>query len=172
MKKILAFSGSNSKQSINQQFVIAAANLIEGAEVEVLNLRDYEAPVYGIDLEIEHGFPPTMVELNKKFDEADGFLISTPEHNGSMPAAFKNVIDWISRQEVKVFRDKPTVFLSTAPGPRGGASALEHLVAIMPYRGAEIVGQYSLGSFSENYENGSLNTEVTNELKSVVNKLV
>ena len=172
MKRIIAFSGSNSEHSINQQLVVVAADLIEGADVEVINLRDFDAPLYGIDREQEEGFPSSMVSLHKKFDEADGFLVATPEHNGSMPAVLKNTIDWLSRMEGKVFREKPTVFLSTSPGPRGAISALDHLVTIMPYRGAEVVGHYSLPSFGENYSNGKLSDDHESKLKEVVNNLV
>lgn len=172
MSKILAFSGSNSKNSINQQLVHAVATLVEGHEVEVISLRDYTAPVYGIDLEVEEGMPQAMQSLKDKMREADGFIVSTPEHNGSMSAVLKNTIDWLSRIEQKVFDDKPTVFMSTSPGPRGGASALEHLVTVMPYRGANIVGHYSLGSFGDHYNDGSLDETTSLEIKKVLNKLI
>lgn len=97
-----------------------------------------------------------MKALQEKMGEADGFIVSSPEHNGSMPAVLKNSIDWVSRLGRKVFNDKPTVFLTTSPGPRGGASALAHLLAIMPYQGAQVVGGYSLGSFHEKVEQGTL----------------
>jgi NAD(P)H-dependent FMN reductase len=172
MSKIIAFSGSNSSQSINQQFINATAPLINGVEVEVIDLRDYPAPLYGIDLEVSDGIPSSMQSLKNKLQEADGFLISSPEHNGSMPAVLKNTIDWLSRIEQKVFDDKPTVFMSTSPGPRGGMSALEHLVAIMPYRGAKIVGSYSLGSFGENVVDGKLSKEKQTELLPILSELV
>ena len=174
MKKVLAFSGSNSKASLNQRLVTLSSELIndENLNIEVISLRDYEAPIYGIDKEMDEGFPHSMKELKRKFDEVDGFLVSTPEHNGSMPAVLKNTIDWLSRMGGKVFQDKPTVFLSTSPGPRGGRSALEHLVAIMPYRGAKIVGHYSLGSFEENVVDGKLKESIEQELNEVLSVLV
>jgi len=172
MSKIIAFSGSNSGQSINQQFINATVPLFKGAEVEVIDLRDYPAPLYGIDLEMSEGIPASMQSLKEKLREADGFLISSPEHNGSMPAVLKNTIDWLSRIEQKVFDEKPTVFMSTSPGPRGGLSALDHLVTIMPYRGAKIVGSYSLGNFGENVVDGVLSEEKKTELLPILNKLV
>ena len=171
MSKIIAFSGSNSRKSINQQLINVISNVIENSEVEVIDLRDFDAPLYGVDREIEDGFPDSMIALNTKLSEADGFIISTPEHNGSMPAVLKNTIDWLSRIEQKVFNDKPTVFFSTSPGPRGGVSALEHLVSIMPYRGANVVGSYSLGSFGENVVDGKLNDEKALEIKKVLRKI-
>lgn len=149
MKKILGFSGSNSPQSINQRLVYIVSKNVIGAEVEIINLRDYTAPVFGVEEQAQSGIPTSIQSLHSKMQEADGFLISSPEHNGSMPAVFKNTIDWLSIIEMKVFMNKPTVFLATSPGPRGGASVLKHLLDIMPYRGANIIGGYALGSFNE-----------------------
>ena len=69
----------------------------------------------GIDLELESGIPANMVALKETLKQADGFIVATPEHNGSMSAVLKNTIDWLSRIEQKVFDDKPTIFMSTSP---------------------------------------------------------
>jgi NAD(P)H-dependent FMN reductase len=172
MGKILAFSGSNSKNSINQQLVHATGELVEGHEVEVVDLRDYDAPIYGIDLEVEKGIPASMKALSEKMKSADGYIISTPEHNGSMSALLKNTIDWLSRIEQKAFQNKPTLFMSASPGPRGGIAALSHLVDVMPYRGAEIVGHYALGSFGEHYNEGKLDAATKTEVKVIVESLI
>ena len=50
MKKIIAFGGSNSKNSINKELAAYTANQINNVEVEVLDLNDFELPLYGIDL--------------------------------------------------------------------------------------------------------------------------
>lgn len=159
MKKILAFSGSNSSESINQKLLQSILPLMEKVEVELIDLRNYPAEVFSVDIENESGFPQSMQELFIKMRGADGFLISVPEHNGSMPAVFKNSIDWISRMGGKIFNLKPTVFLSASPGGRGGASVLEHLNRIMPHRGAEVIGSYGVASFHSKWENNKLNDE-------------
>ena len=158
MKKIIAFAGSNSKNSINQLLIEGISKLIGHHEVEVISLRDYEAPVYGIDHEIENGIPDSMKNLFSVFSTSDAFIVAVPEHNGSMPAVLKNTIDWLSRVEsgVKVFREKPVVFVSTSPGPRGAQSALSHVVEIMPYRGAVVVGSLSFGSFNTHFADGKM----------------
>lgn len=175
MKKIIAFSGSNSSTSINQQLVHAVSSLITTCDVEVIDLRDYLAPMYGIDLENEKGIPDSMLKLKQKLKEADGYIVSSPEHNGAMPAFLKNAIDWLSRIEKKVFDDKPVLFLSTSPGARGGQSALENLLAIMPYRGAKVVSGYSLGNFHDQVIDGELQPEpreaIVKELDKLINQL-
>ncbi len=173
MKNIVAFSGSNSSKSINQQLVHIAANMVQGANVQIVNIRDYEAVIYGQDEEDSNDFPTSMVEFHKIIQSADGFIVSSPEHNGSMPAALKNTIDWLSRMGGKVFNDKPAVFLSTSPGPRGGASVLAHLLAIMPYQGANVVGGHSLGSFFDKVQEAELvEGEDKSKIEALINELV
>jgi chromate reductase len=170
MKKILAFSGSNYSKSINSQLIKIAASYVdtERVEVEVISLIDFPAVIFGIDEEEVNGFPETMVKLKDKMHKVDGFIVSSPEHNGSMPAVLKNSLDWVSRQGGKIFNDKPVVFLATSPGFRGGSSVLEHMVKIMPYRGAKIIGSHAVGSFSEKI----VGNELTGSDKKVVKDLV
>ena len=172
MKNIIAFSGSNSSTSINQKLINIVAKYISEANVEVISLIDYPAPMYGIDEEQNNGFPESMVILQKKLAAADGYIISTPEHNGSMPAVYKNTTDWLSRIGEKIYNDKPTVFLSTSPGPRGASSALDHLVAISPFRGAKVIGGHSVGSFGDKVEDDVLiNEEDKNAIQSLLKQL-
>lgn len=173
MKKVLAFSGSNHSQSINQQLVKIAASYVKNSEikVEILSLKDYPAVMFGLDEEAANGYPDNMIKLKEKMHSVDGFIVSSPEHNGSMPAVFKNSLDWVSRQGGKIFNDKPVVFLSTSPGPRGGASVLQHLLQIMPYRGAEIIGGHAVGSFEEKIKEGDLTGEDKNAVQQLVEKL-
>ncbi len=171
MKKILAFSGSNYSKSINQQLVGIAASYVKEAAVEVISLSDFPAVMYGMDEEEANGFPKKMVELKEKMSNANGFIVSSPEHNGSMPAVLKNSLDWVSRQGGKIFNDKPVVFLATSPGPRGGASVLSHLVEIMPYRGAEIVGSHAVGSFQEKVVDNDLTGVDKEKVQSLVKEL-
>ncbi|MFT6717146.1 MAG: chromate reductase [Saprospiraceae bacterium] len=58
MKKILAFSGSNFSQSINQKLVTIASNCVskDEDEVEVISLIDFPAVMFGLDEEEKNGF--------------------------------------------------------------------------------------------------------------------
>lgn len=169
MKKIIAFSGSNSANSINQQLITSVAEMVTKAQVEILSLRDFEAPIFGVDLEKEIGSPDTMKALFEKMSSADGFIVSTPEHNGFMPAVLKNTHDWLSRMGRKVYNDKPVVFLSCSPGGRGGASALGQMLDIMPHQGAKVIGGHSVGMFFDKFNEGAL---VEGSDKDAIFKLV
>ena len=55
MKKIIAFAGTNSKTSINKQLVTYSASLLNEVDVTILDLNDYELPLFGVDFEKDHG---------------------------------------------------------------------------------------------------------------------
>lgn len=151
MKRIIAFAGSNGSTSINRELVKYAGSLIEHNEIEYLDLREYDAPIYSADIEKE-GIPKQIKDLVAKLSEADAYIIGTPEHNGSLTAFLKNTIDWASRVEGKFLGGKPVLLLSTSNGKRGAASSLEDLNNKMKYFAGEVAATYSLGSFSENFD--------------------
>ena len=64
-KRIIAFAASSSSRSINKQLVAYAAGLIEGIEVEILDLRDFELPLFSVDREDELG-QPELSELGEQ----------------------------------------------------------------------------------------------------------
>ena len=99
MTKILAFSGSLRKSSYNQSIVAAAADgaTHAGAKVTVVHLKDFLAPLFNEDLEVEQGMPATAQAFKDLLLTHDGFLIASPEYNSSYSAALKNAIDWASR---------------------------------------------------------------------------
>jgi len=162
--KIIAFGASASKKSINKQFAIFAANLFDEAEIEVLDLNDFPLPLFTVDLEREMGIPDHAKKFHDKLQTADLIIISVAEHNGTYTAAFKNLFDWVSRYQMKMFIGKKMFLLSTAPGPRGGQGSLEAALSRFPRHGAEIVAHFSLPNFQENFdvEKGIINEELKN----------
>lgn len=163
MKKILTFGASNSKDSINHQLAIWAANQLEDVKVIEIKLNDYEMPIYGIDKEKAHGIPSLAKDFKKLVDEADGIIVSFAEHNGLFSTAFKNVFDWISRLGAPIWSDKPMMIMSAAPGARGGASVLKVAETTLPYRGTKISGVFSLPFFGKNFNDGLVNSELLAE---------
>lgn len=136
--RILAFAGSTRRDSWNKKLVrIAAAGATAaGADVTVVDLRDFELPLYDGDYEAEHGLPPGAKRLKQLFCEHDGLLISSPEYNSSLTAVLKNTIDWVSRPEpdeppLIAFQNKVAVLMSASPGALGGLRGLVHLRAIL-----------------------------------------
>lgn len=151
MKKIIAFGASNSRRSINKDFAQWAAQQVENADVELLDLNDFEMPIYSIDREQDSGIPQKAIEFKNKIRKADGLVMSFAEHNGSYSSAFKNIMDWISRIEQGTWSNKPTLLLATSPGPRGAQGVLNTAKMSFPYQGASVKGSFSLPSFGQNF---------------------
>lgn len=172
MKKIIAFAGSNSKVSINKQLAVYAASLTTNTEVKILDLNDYELPVFGVDYKEEHGIPENAEEFLEEMQEADGIILSLAEHNGAYSAAFKNLFDWVSVIDGKAFNKKPMLLMATSPGARGGASVLEVAKNRFPYHDSNIVAEFSLPSFDENFADGKIsNTSLDASLKEQIANL-
>lgn len=172
--KIIAFAASSSKKSINKQLVTYAASLLEDAQVEVLDLNDYELPLFSVDKEQELGQPQLAQDFFAICGASDALIISFAEHNGSYTAAYKNLFDWCSRINQKIFQNKPVVFLSTSPGPGGAANVLAAAVNSAPYFNADLKASLSIPSFQQNFdiEQGCLtNKKLNAQLIAAVNSL-
>lgn len=164
MKNIIAFAGSNSSKSINKKLVEFAGQSLKDIKLEVLDLNDFELPIYGADLENEKGIPEHAQEFLDLILSSDGILLSLAEHNGNYSSVFKNLFDWMSRINGKLWSDKPMYLMAASPGGRGGASVLEVAKARFPYMGGNIVAEFSLPSFFDNFSEGKI---VNEELNSI-----
>lgn len=169
MKNIIAFAGSNSKVSINKQLAVYAAGLVEGVNVSILDLNDYPLPLYGMDLENENGFPENAHKFLDILKNTDGIVLSLAEHNGTYATVFKNLFDWLTRIDGKMFFNKPMLLMATSPGGRGGATALEIAKARFPFHDANIVEAFSLPFFGNNFADGKItNEDFDGQLKNAV----
>ena len=172
MKKIITIGGSNSKQSINKLLAESVGLMIENTEQINIDLNDFLAPIYSVDIEGDTGIPTSMNTLSALFDTADGFVVSLAEHNGSYSVAFKNAFDWLSRVNKYVFRDKPMLLLSTSPGGRGGTTVLEAAKGSFPHLGGNIVSAIAVPSFYDNFKDGKIvNETILAEIKESVSNL-
>lgn len=166
-KKILAFGASSSKNSINKKLANFTASQVQDVEVNLLDLNDFEMPIYSIDRENESGIHELAHKFKQHIIEADGIIISFAEHNGAYTAAFKNIYDWISRIESNVWRDKPMFLLATSPGGRGGKGVLELALSRYSFAHKGTIVHFSLPSFHQNFsdENGITDNDLTQDFK-------
>lgn len=172
--KILAFAASNSKNSINKQLVTHAVNFLKDHQTEIIDLNDFELPIYSIDRENDQGIPELAQKFFDKIEQADGLIISYAEHNGSYTAAFKNIFDWASRINSKLFSGKKMIILAASPGPGGAKNVLTTAANSAPHFGADLLGSLSVPSFKENFdsEQGILtNQELAQSLQYLLKRL-
>jgi chromate reductase, NAD(P)H dehydrogenase (quinone) len=168
--KILAFAASNSKNSINKKLVTYVANLFINTTIEVIDLNNFELPIYGEDIEKEMGQPQKAKNFLAKIEKADFVLISFAEYNGNFTGAYKNIFDWASRINRKVYQSKPILIMATSPGPGGAKAVLNLAHQSLPYYGADIRGVFSLPSFYINFneEKGIINDSLKQEIVDIV----
>jgi NAD(P)H-dependent FMN reductase len=163
MKKVIALAGSNSSTSINKQLVTYAGALLDNVDLDVLDLNDYEMPIYSADREAAIGYPEKAVKLVELIRNSDGLLLSLAEYNGAYSGAFKNIFDWLSRVEPKTFLGKPMLLMAASPGGRGGASVLAMANDRFPRHDAKITGVFSFPSFHSNFEKGKITNKALDE---------
>ncbi|NBC57989.1 MAG: NADPH-dependent FMN reductase [Bacteroidetes bacterium] len=174
MKNILAFAGSNSSTSINFKLVSYAASLVDRHQVELINLKDFDIPMYSADVENQQGIPASIVKLNKHIQQADALMISVNEHNGGLSAFFKNCMDWLSRNDRNFLKNKKLCILSTSPGRGGANMANDYAVEILPRFGAEIVSNFALASFGHHFseDHGITDDEQNKEFKAALDQFL
>jgi NAD(P)H-dependent FMN reductase len=135
---ILAFAGSTRRESFNKKLVPIAAKGARdaGAEVTLIDLKDFPLPLFDQDLEAEQGMPENGKKLKQLFIDHDGLLIASPEYNSSITAVLKNAIDWVSRPapgepSLVAFRGKVATLMSASPGALGGLRGLVHVRSML-----------------------------------------
>lgn len=139
--EILIFAGSTRQDSYNRKLAKAAAEIAtgQGAQATLLELADYDIPLYNADLEAR-GTPPDVIRFKQALHSHAAWIICCPEYNGSYPALLKNALDWASSpvkgdpvwgDGVLPFRGKVVGMCSASPGGLGGLRAQSHLAPLL-----------------------------------------
>ncbi len=180
--KLMVFAGSLRKDSYNKQLarILADAAKRQGAEVNYVELNDYPLPLFNEDDEAAEGIHPNALTLKKMMNEADGFLITSPEYNGSYSGVLKNMIDWASRQAegegiLESFKNKYAAIFATSPGAFGGLRGLSQLRLLLSGIGTTILAdQIAIPKAGEAFDdNGQLVSEKRQQsIERVVARLV
>ncbi len=153
--KILAFAGSLRRKSFNKRVLQTAIKGAQnaGAEVTLVDLRDYPMPLFNSDDEAAFGIDENALRFQGLLTEHDGFLITSPEYNGSLSGALKNAIDWASRpsdkyQRSDVFQGKFAAIMTASPGSFGGVRVLSHMRDVLTSIGVYVLPTEIAVSFS------------------------
>lgn len=159
MKKILAFSGSNSSESINHQtleYIIRTSRL---EHIELISLKSLNVPMFGVDEE-KNGYPAQLVTLHESIQSADILMIATPEHNGNMTSYLKSTLDWLSRINRDFLLEKPVFIVGASTGRGGALSSIDNLKKFVIRLKGNVLSEFSLPSFNHSFENGELIPEL------------
>ncbi len=123
--RIIGIAGSLRSGSFNAALLRAAVEECPaGSTIEIESIRGI--PLYDGDIEAAQGVPARAAELKDRIASADGLLLVTPEYNNSIPGAFKNAIDWLTRPPGdigRVFKNRPVGLIGASPGAYGTVQA-------------------------------------------------
>lgn len=179
-QKVLVLSGSLKAASVNQKLAVQAGKiaLSLGAEVTTISLRDYNIPLFNEDIEQEEH--AAVNDIRATFAAADALIIASPEYNGSLTPALKNVIDWVSRPNAandyapRYSRQKAAL-LSASPGGLGGLRGLTHLREVLTNLGTLVIPSQlavpaAYDAFNENDE--LINAATKDRLQAIIDQLL
>ncbi|HRH42251.1 MAG TPA: NAD(P)H-dependent oxidoreductase [Pyrinomonadaceae bacterium] len=175
--KILAFAGALRKDSTNKKTVKVAVEGARkaGAEVTLIDLKDFPVPLYDGDIESSVGIPENAVKLQELMREHDGFLIASPEYNSGIPGTLKTYIDWTSRPHSEhragaSYGGKVVIIMSASPGALGGLRGLIDLRKVLSTMGVIVLpNEFAVSKSHEAFnEDGSAKVEfVQNTLEGL-----
>jgi chromate reductase len=139
--RILAFSGSARRESLNKKLLAAAVTAVReaGGEVTLIDLNDYVLPLYHGDLEESEGLPANATKLIELITKHDALLIASPEYNSMITPLLKNTIDWCTRADENPFPGKVAAIVSASPGAFGGVRSLKLAQQLLLHLGCHIV---------------------------------
>jgi chromate reductase, NAD(P)H dehydrogenase (quinone) len=190
---ILVFAGSSREQSFNRKLAKEAARLAQeaGATTTYIELQDFNIPLYNADLEAR-GTPGDVIKLKELMHQHAGWIIASPEYNGSYTALLKNTLDWASspvkagpecnesqaalwKSGTKPFAGKVVGLLSASPGMMGGLRSLDHLGPMLRNLQCWLAPQqFALGKAGDAFDaQGHLKDEATEKkVKAVVDQVI
>lgn len=139
--RILAFAGSARRESFNRKFLAIAVDAARaaGCEVTLIDLNEYEMPLYHGDLEDKAGLPPNAARLITLITSHQGLLIASPEYNSMITPLLKNTIDWCTRVDDNPFEGKVAAVISASPGALGAVRSLAMAQALLVKLGCIVV---------------------------------
>lgn len=160
--KLVGIAGSIADQSYNRTLLNFIAKHFEGLiDIDVLDID--EVPMFSQDDDQTNS--PVIQNLCKKIQAADGVIIATPEHNHTVPAALKNVIEWLS-YNVHPFDGKPVMIVGASYHTQGSSRAQLHLRQILEAPGVNAIvlpgNEFLLGDVKTAFDdNGDLKDQRT-----------
>ena len=136
--KLGVIVGSNRRESINRKLAQALAKL-GGEAFDAKFIQIDDLPMYNQDN--EQPVPAPVARFKAEVEASDALLFVTPEHNRSIPAVFKNAIDWGARPWGKTsWPGKPAAIIGTSGGAISTAIAQQHLRAVLGNCGLHVMG--------------------------------
>ncbi len=140
--RLLVLSGSPRPDAPESRLAAEASRLLAATDISLTSasLADYPLPLFEGAAD---ALPQSAWLLAQRLALQDGLLLVSGEHNGGMPVALKNAIDWIahaaSRENRPLSPFRRLVVGLASAEPAGGRAALGQLRAVLAHLGAEVI---------------------------------
>lgn len=172
--KLIGIVGSNAEKSYNRQLLqFIAKEYYQLFDLEILEIADI--PLFNQSNDQTNSVP--IQNMARKIMAADGVIIATPEHNHTIPAGLKSVLEWLSFS-IHPLENKPVMIVGASYYDQGSSRAQLDLRQILDAPGVNAIvmpgNEFLLGKVKEAFdESGNLKDEGTIKfLGSVLQKFV
>lgn len=172
--KFVGIVGSIAEDSYNlklMQFI--AKHYSNLADFEILDIKD--VPIFCEDRDITDS--DKIQTLKRKIEGADGVIIATPEHNHTITAALKSILEWLSYQ-IHPLEDKPVMIVGASYFTQGSSRAQLDLREILeaPGVGAIVMpgNEFLLGNAKEAFDDHGdlIDSGTVDFLTTVIKKFI
>ena len=160
--KLVGIVGSNAEQSYNRMLLqYIKKNFKQKIDLELIEISD--VPLFNQSEDAT--MSPIIQGIAKKIAEADGVIIATPEHNRTIPAALKSILEWLSFK-IHPLEGKPVMIVGASYYDQGSSRAQLHLRQILDAPGVNAIvlpgNEFLLGEVKEAFDsNGNLSDKRT-----------
>jgi NAD(P)H-dependent FMN reductase len=123
--KIEIISGSPRTNSTTHRVALHLKKWLEENtvhEIGLVDLREWDLPVLETVFSSVNNTPAEYRSLTERMFAADGFILVSPEYNGSYSPAMKNLLDHFPKQH-----HKPFGIVTASPGAMGGIRASQQM---------------------------------------------
>lgn len=150
--KLVGIVGSNADFSYNLLLLQYIKKHFESfVDIEILEIKDI--PLFNQSHDQTNSAP--IQKLNRKILAADGVIIATPEHNHTIPAGLKSVLEWLSFK-IQPLSNKPVMLVGASYYDQGSSRAQLHLRQILEAPGVNAivmpVNEFLLGKVKEAFD--------------------
>ncbi|MBZ6526358.1 NAD(P)H-dependent oxidoreductase [Aerococcaceae bacterium DSM 111021] len=172
--KLVGIVGSNAVGSYNRlllQFIqkhfnkLIELDIVEIDKVPLFNQSDDQTQ------------SPVIQDIAKRIEAAEGVIIATPEHNHTIPAALKSLIEWLSFK-IHPFENKPVMIVGASYYTQGSSRAQLSLRQILDSPGVNAIvlpgNEFLLGNVKEAFDtdNNLKDQGTVNFLASCLEKFI
>lgn len=172
--KLVGIVGSNADISYNRHLLnFIKRHYSDLFELDVVEIKDI--PMFNQDDDQTNSYP--IQQLNQKILAADGVIIATPEHNHTIPASLKSVLEWLSFK-IHPLEEKPVMIVGASYYDQGSSRAQLHLRQILDAPGVNAIvmpgNEFLLGKVKQAFDaqNNLKDQNTVDFLQSVLEKFI